>query len=200
MSFVPFGKVTPAAWLPNLWVRAFPDVVTPSDLQATVTLWQSVAPPRGLLAEGDEGDSEIDVVIESATWIWFIEAKHRSDISIGTTTRPERDQVLRNLDVGTHYAGVRQFFFSLLISSEKTSPIGAQRVREHRDFAKPRALLRSHRPDGLPNLTAVGEIRWGHLGEVLFAASTSAPREDERRLRKPAHAWLCERGLVTPAV
>ena len=71
-------EVTPAAWLPNLWVRAFPDVVTPSDLQATVTLWQSVAPPRGLLAEGDEGDSEIDVVIEAATWIWFIEAKHRS--------------------------------------------------------------------------------------------------------------------------
>jgi hypothetical protein len=193
-------QVAPAAWLPSLWVRAFPDVATPSDVQATVTLWQSVAPPLGLLAGGDEGDSEIDVVIEAASWVWFIEAKHRSDISMGTTTRPERDQVLRNLDVGTHYAGVRTFFFSLLISSEKTSPMGVQRVREYGDFAKPRGLLSSHRPDGLPNLAAIGEMRWAQLGEVLFAASTSAPREDERGYASRAHEWLCERKIVTPAV
>src|SRR5262249_10533584 len=105
-------QVAPVAWLPALWPRAFPQVATPTDLGITVRLWQSVEPPLGLLAEGDEGDSEIDVVIEAATWVWFIEAKYRSDIATGTTTRPDRDQVLRNVDVGTHYAGVRQFFFS----------------------------------------------------------------------------------------
>jgi len=192
-------QVAPVAWLPDLWMRAFPDIQMPTDLQATVALWQSVPPPHGLLADGDEGDSEIDVVIEAATWVWFVEAKHRSDISMGTATRPERDQVLRNLDVGTHYAGVRHFFFSLLMSSDKASPMGAQRVREYRDFAKPRALLQRHRPDGLPNLAGIGEVRWEQLGEVLFAASMSAPREDERGYASRAHAWLCERGLVPSA-
>ena len=104
-------QIAPEAWLPALWERAFPTFAPLSDLHATVMLWQSVPPPLGLLAGGDEGDSEIDVIVEAATWVWFIEAKHRSDISMGTTTRPERNQVLRNLDVGTYYAGVRQFFF-----------------------------------------------------------------------------------------
>jgi hypothetical protein len=74
-------------------------------------LWESIPPPLGLLADGDEGPSEIDVVIEAPSWVWFIEAKYRSDISTGTTTRPDRDQILRNIDVGTYYAGVQRFFF-----------------------------------------------------------------------------------------
>src|SRR5262245_3276487 len=119
-------QIAPEIWLPPLWQLAFPDIKKPSDLRATVRLWESVSPPLGLLADGDEGASEIDVVIETASWVWFIEAKYRSDISTGTTTRPERDQILRNLDVGTYYAGVRQFFFSLLISSEQRSPVGTK--------------------------------------------------------------------------
>ena len=94
-----------------------------------IRLWRSAAPPPGLLIGGDEGISEIDVVIEAATWVWFIEAKYTSDISLGTTTRPDRDQVLRNIDVGSYYAGVRQFFFSLLVSSEERSPGGRERMR-----------------------------------------------------------------------
>jgi hypothetical protein len=109
---------------------------------------------------------------------------------------PGRDQVLRNLDVGSHYAGVRQFFFSLLIASEKTSPVGVQRVREYGSLEKPREMLRAHRPDGLPNLMAVGELRWTHLAEILLIASTDAPREDERGYASRAHVWLSARGLA----
>jgi len=97
--------------LPSLWRRAFPDTASPDDLRVTVKLWESIPPPLGLLADGDEGPSEIDVVIEAPSWVWFIEAKYRSDISTGTTTRPDRDQILRNIDVGTYYAGVQRFFF-----------------------------------------------------------------------------------------
>lgn len=190
-------QVEPACWLPALWEIAFRDLPVPLDSQATVALWRSVQPPLGLLAGGDEGDSEIDVVIEATSWVWFIEAKLRSDISIGTTTRPERDQVLRNLDVGTHHAGVRQFYFSLLIASERNSPLGVQRVQEYADLAKPRDLLKGHRPDGLANLAALSVLRWTDLGQVLLSASTSALREDERGYAVRAHDWLRERGLVT---
>lgn len=193
-------QITPEAWLPSLWQRAFPSIACPTDLKAAVKLWESIPPPLGLLADGDEGASEIDVVIEAPTWVWFIEAKYRSDISTGTTTRPERDQVLRNLDVGSYYAGVRQFFFSLLIASEKKSPLGAQRVVDYTDLAVPRARLEGHRPDGCQNMKAVGQLSWPILADVLAEASAAAPREDERAYAARAVAWLQERGLRQAAV
>lgn len=100
---------------------------------AAINLWVSVSPPPALLAQADEGTSEIDVVLESGSWVWFIEAKYRSDISTGTTTRPLRDQVLRNIDVGSYCAGVRDFFFSLLVQSAERSPLGAAAVARYSD-------------------------------------------------------------------
>ena len=188
-------QIAPDAWMPALWRRAFPSIVCPTDLKAAVKLWESIRPPIGLLAGGDEGASEIDVVIESSTWVWFIEAKYQSDISTGTTTRPERDQVLRNIDVGSYHAGVRQFFFTLLISSEAKSPLGAQRILEYANLSVPRAKLRAHRPDGVENLKAVGQLTWAALAAVLAEASTAALREDERAYATRAIAWLQERGL-----
>ncbi len=188
-------QIAPDVWLPSLWHCAFPRIPCPLDLKVTVRLWESIAPPLGLLAGGDEGISEIDVVIDAPTWVWFIEAKYRSDISTGTTTRPERDQVLRNLDVGSYHAGVRQFFFSLLILSEAKSPLGAQRVHEYADLSFPRAKLEAHRPDSLQNLIAVGQLTWTTLADVLTDASRTAPREDERAYAARAVAWLKEKGI-----
>ena len=47
-------QITPDAWLPGLWQRAFPLIACPPDLKAAVRLWESVPPPLGLLAGGDE--------------------------------------------------------------------------------------------------------------------------------------------------
>lgn len=188
-------QITPQSWLPALWRRAFAALDCPTDMKTTVRLWENIAPPLGLLVGGDEGDSEIDVIIEASTWVWFIEAKYRSDISTGTTTRPDRDQVVRNIDVGSYYAGVRQFFFSLLIASEIRSPEGAKRVREYADLSIPRAKLQGHRPDGLQNVGGIGQLTWSALIDVLTEASESAPREDERAYANRAVVWLRERGL-----
>lgn len=183
-------QIAPEVWLPGLWKRAFPSATCPPDLRAVVKLWESFPPPPGLLSGGDEGASEIDVVIEAPPWLWFIEAKYRSDISTGTTTRPERDQVLRNLDVGSYHAGVREFFFSLLISSEGNSPEGVKRVREYADLSVPRNKLEGHRPDRLENVRGVGQLTWTELEDVLAEASQAARREDERAYAARAMAWL----------
>ncbi|MGH9713625.1 MAG: hypothetical protein ACRD5M_10040 [Candidatus Acidiferrales bacterium] len=188
-------QIAPQAWLPVLWQCAFPSRHSPTDLKVVVRLWESIPPPLGLLADGDEGASEIDVVIETPTWVWFIEAKYRSDISTGTTTRPDRDQVLRNIDVGSYYAGVRQFFFSLLISSEAQSPEGAKRLREYNDLSIPRAKLQPHGPDGLHNVEAIGQLTWKDLERVLSEASKTADRDDERAYAARAVAWLQQRVL-----
>jgi hypothetical protein len=189
-------QITPEAWLPSLWQRAFQSTPCPPDHKTMIRLWHSVAPPPGLLIGGDEGISEIDVVIEAATWVWFIEAKYTSDISLRTTTRPDRDQVLRNIDVGSYYAGARQFFFSLLVSSEERSPEGTKRMREYSDLSLLKIKLGAHRPDGLQNLTAISQITWATLASVLEEASKQAPREDERTYALRAGEWLRDKGLL----
>ncbi len=156
--FQSLQQIAPEAWLPPLWSRAFGTPV-PKDLSAAVTLWKSVPPPIGLLVDGDEGPSEIDVAIEAASSVWFIEAKYRGDISKRTTTRPTRDQILRNLDVGSNYAGVRSFYFSLLVASERKSPRGVQKLQEYSDFNVVRELL-VHRTDGVMNLREIGKLTW----------------------------------------
>ena len=61
-------QVDPSCWLPALWVEAFPAINKPEcSTGSIVKLWESVDPPMGLLASGDEGASEIDVIIESAS-------------------------------------------------------------------------------------------------------------------------------------
>jgi hypothetical protein len=189
-------QVAPAHWLPMLWKAAFPEQPPVADSRVAVRLWESIAPPPGLLEDGDEGHSEIDVLIESPTWAWCIEAKYRSDISMGTTTRPQRDQVLRNIDVGSYYAGTRKFYFSLLIADVKRSPEGVKAVERYAEMEEPRRLLKDHRPDGLANVQAITLLRWHQLAEVLKAASLAALREDERQYANRAAIWLTERGLA----
>src|SRR5436309_7317397 len=59
-------QIAPQYWLPALWAKAFPDKTAPADLGATVKLWFSVEPPLGLLVDGDEGPSEVDIAIETS--------------------------------------------------------------------------------------------------------------------------------------
>jgi len=187
-------QIAPQVWLPSLWERAFPSIACPADLKVVVKLWQSVPPPLGLLDGGDEGHSEIDVIIEASSWVWFIEAKYRSDISLGTTTRPHRDQIVRNIDVGSYYAGVRGFFFSFLIANEKASPKGVEKISEYADLSLLRRLL-DHRQDGLKNLEAARLLTWAALTEVLEEAARAAYRDDERYYAQQAVRWLRGRGF-----
>jgi hypothetical protein len=160
-----------------------------------VELWRSIPPPPALLASGDEGISEIDVVLEAPSWVWFIEAKYRSDISTGTTTRPDRDQILRNIDVGSYYAGIRDFYFSFLVRDEETSPVGVAALNQYKNVEFTRFRLAQHRPDALPNLRGIGLLTWAQLGSVLAHAATAAAHADERQVAERAASWLEAKGL-----
>jgi hypothetical protein len=188
-------QLAPRHWLPALWSKAFPNESDLEDLSATVELWVSVAPPIGLLADGDEGLSEVDVIIQAPTWVWFIEAKYRSDISLGTTTRPDRDQLIRNIDVGSYYAGVRKFYFSLLVMSDKHSRAGVNRLAEYSNFEVVRERLRRHRPDGLTNLKAISSLTWNDLASVLKSARSSSANSYERDYAERALGWLQQKRI-----
>ena len=192
-------QLEPQTWVPPLLRIGIPKISIPITNPVVVNLWSTVSPPPGLLVLGEEGDSEIDVIIENPSWVWFIEAKFQSDISPRTTARPLRDQVLRNIDVGSYYAGVRDFFFSLLIRQKTKSPLGVEAIERYSDLKTPRSLLAEHRPDGLSNLKAVTLLTWANLSIVLQEAHNSALRSDEQGYAERALSWMREKGLLGDA-
>jgi hypothetical protein len=193
-------QIDPEMWLPKLWESAF-DVPLPEDLNFSLTLWKSIPPPPELPAT--EGPSEIDVVIETDSWVWFIEAKYRSDISMRTTNDSTRDQIIRNLDVGSYYAGSnRHFYFSLLTLNDQTSPCGIKKLKKYRDddFNLVRQRL-MHRADGLKNLHKIGRLTWSQLAEILNAlmdVKNPAARLDEQPYASRALEWLKSRIKEAP--
>ena len=62
-----------------------------------------------------EGKSEIDVVLESANYLVFLEAKLGSDISATTSYDPSRNQIARNIDCAIESAGSREPIFWMLV-------------------------------------------------------------------------------------
>ncbi|MEX0778120.1 MAG: hypothetical protein WD491_00525 [Balneolales bacterium] len=190
-------QIKPTVWLPTLFKTAFPNTKPPILKDSTITqLWKSIKAPTSLLENGDEGDSEIDIFIKSPDWVWVIEAKLKSDISSRTTTRNERDQILRNIDVGSYYSGVREFYFSLLVLDEKKTPKGAAKINEYESLELPRALLRDHRPDQLSNLKGVSMITWQDLADVLSHANETNPKEDEKIYSSRSLAWLGDKKYI----
>jgi len=67
-----------------------------------------------------EANTEVDLTIRLEKATIFVEAKHHSEISMNTTYCKGRDQIIRNVDVGTYYAWTRSldFYFVLLTTSE----------------------------------------------------------------------------------
>lgn len=89
-----------------------------------------------------EGNTEVDaLLLVPSEAVIFVEAKYKSKISKRTTHDPDRDQIIRNLDVGTYYASKNKldFYFILLTS---------QRDWESRQFLKqdPKRPNPSHWP------------------------------------------------------
>jgi hypothetical protein len=191
----------PQLWLPYLTQEAkLGDELSPDSAPVTVSLWQLVPPPRGLLRSGDEGESEVDIIIESPDWVWFIEAKYGSDISVGTTTRPQRDQLLRNIDVGSYYAGTRHFCFSLLYRDAASTPEGLRRIAEYQDFSRLRQVLAPHRLDNLQNLRAITSLTWLSFWPIFERIGRVAAHSDERFHADQARAWLTRKRLSKETV
>jgi len=71
---------------------------------------------RAKLGKRLEGPTEVDLVIDTPKILAFVEAKYLSDIDCQTTYDPCRDQISRNLDVGSYQAEkqIKKSLFILL--------------------------------------------------------------------------------------
>jgi hypothetical protein len=177
--FRTLAQINPDRWFPDLFKKAFPhhNKTLHKTNPVTIKLWESVLPPAAIVLP--EGRSEIDIIIESDSFVWFIEAKYKSDISTRTTHDNTRDQIIRNMDVGLGYANGRHFFFSLLILNEAYSPVGVQTLSEHQESTANLSLL-----------------KWSLISALLRHLSENAENEYERGYATNAYQWLKSKGIV----
>lgn len=189
-------KVNPSVWFSALFARAFGATLAEQPKVVTLDLWPTLTPPPALrLFQKDEGESEIDVRIETERFVCFIEAKYKSDISTRTKNNPERDQIIRNLDLGTWHAGRRDFFFALLVLDEAHSADGITTLKRYAEERKTILSRLPHRTDGLENLKGVGHVTWRDMADILQQCETEAQHEDEKQTAHRAAEWLATKGI-----
>ncbi|MBN8208935.1 hypothetical protein JI666_09275 [Bacillus sp. NTK071] len=126
--------------------------------------------------------------------ILVIEAKYKSDISAGTTHNKERNQVLRNIDVGSNYAGKKDFYFSLLVLDEQYSPIGVRTVNQYyEEIVQGRKQFVEHfqyRKGGLQNFKGLGVLYWKDITEIFNDCAGNVSDEFESFVAGQACDWL----------
>ena len=85
--------------------------------------WDKYFPP--LLRPFPEGETHVDLTMETSKKLIFVEVKYKADISKNTTHDPDRDQIIRNIDVGSWAAKKRakEFYFVLLTLKTNTYSI-----------------------------------------------------------------------------
>jgi hypothetical protein len=126
MHFSPLLSMSPQR--KGNWLKAFLEESTKQDLvwtlrHAKLLFWRGkkaepiYKPPSSLGSA--EGNTEVDLTILTEKLIIFVEAKYRSEISTHTTHCPNRDQIIRDIDVGSYHAWNKglDFYFVLITSS-----------------------------------------------------------------------------------
>jgi hypothetical protein len=96
--------------------------------------------------------------------------------------------------VGSWYAGVRDFYFSLLILDEQHSPEGMHFVSKYdtnRDWISTEL---PYRADGLRNLKGISVFRWQEIADGFKGCANTA-REDEKGYATKALNWLEGKGI-----
>ncbi|WP_273834057.1 hypothetical protein [Guptibacillus sedimenti] len=204
--FKSLQQINPRHWYPELISKGInqtkysPKQLVPTDQlphNLTINLWQTIKPPSPLLDNQPEGPTEVDVIIESEKFVWFIEAKFKSDIATKTTHNHSRNQVLRNIDVGSHYAKGKDFYFSLLILEDALSSIGVSTVETYnrqltsnthqfqRDFL--------HRSNHLSNVQGITVFYWNDFVEIFKNCMQELEDDFEQLIAARAFHWMTEK-------
>ena len=188
--FRTLNQIDRKLWVEQLFFKAFQKELSHSIEPIDIHLWKKIRPPKSLSIQ--EGKTDIDIVIESDAFVGFIEAKYKTDITLGTEHHPKRDELLRYIDVGTNYARKRDFYFSLLILDKYNSPIGFRMVNEYKEsFEKVQELL-PHRKE-LPSLNSISVFQWKDVQSLFKTVYLYSKNKYERYITDQASYWLFDK-------
>ncbi len=120
--FKTLEKSNPECWFSEI----FPQIIFDKDEQfidPMLWFWDKFFPPMS--RSFPEGSTQVDLTIQTSNKLIFIEAKYKADISKRTKHDPNRDQIIRNIDVGSWAAKKRakEFYFILLTLKTNTYSI-----------------------------------------------------------------------------
>ena len=83
-----------------------------------------------------------------------------------TTNNENRDQLLRNIDVGSFYSGTRDFYFSLLYFDEEKTKEGINRIELYSNLSIDNLkTMLPHRTDKMDNVKGIGKIQWLNINQ-----------------------------------
>ena len=190
-------------WWPNLLRLA-----NHADIDAaaipTVKLWRPLSSPRAYekasrarmaasaedaqRARADdpkpvEGDTEVDIVIEGADVLWFLEAKLHSDLSASTTYDPTRNQLARNIDVLLERAAGRRALMSLVVLDRQPDRFHTQLVARYRADPGTLHALLPHRLRSEVD-AVVRDLRVVLWRDLVPLLGDCEPREVRRELHR----------------
>jgi len=128
-----------------------------------------------------EGNSEIDLVIESSSLLIYIEAKLDSDISMRTTHDPARNQIIRNIDCLLDSARGRTPFFWMFVRDASPGRAYTQLMRKYREDPKTLSRDLPHRDPVLLETVAqsLTVLTWREIAQGICAPSAN---DDEQLL------------------
>jgi hypothetical protein len=203
---------------PNTWweqlsaeiMQANPDLQLPAQAMVPqVRFWQSVASPkeyealsrelmrgssdpiisaRSRATEPVEGNSEIDLIIESPVFLIYIEAKLDSDISMRTTHDPARNQIIRNIDCLLNSARGRIPFFWMFVRDASPGRAYTQLMRKYREDPKTLSRDLPHRDPLLLEKIAqsLTIVTWREIAQEVCAPCAT---DDEQLLSVKRELW-----------
>ncbi len=122
--FKTLEKSSLASWFTEI----FPQIILEKDEQfmdPMLRFWDKYFPPP--LRPFPEGETHIDLTVETSSKLIFIEAKYNTDIDKNTKHDPKRDQIIRNIDVGSWAAKKRAKTFYFILLTLKTNTCTSDR-------------------------------------------------------------------------
>jgi hypothetical protein len=127
--FKALEKSNPESWFSEI----FPQIRRDKDEQFIVPMlrfWDKYFPP--LFRSFPEGETHVDLSIETSKKLIFIEVKYKADISKNTRHDPNRDQIIRNIDVGSWAAKKRAKEFSFILLTLNTNTYSIDKLNHYK--------------------------------------------------------------------
>ena len=110
----------------NPWLESISGCGISPSSDWSFNFWEKQSRPIGV----NEGSTEVDLVMSSPTDLLFVEVKMDAAPSSGTDNDPERNQLIRNLDIGYRSTTKEKKRFSVMyITPDVSEPAIVSRIR-----------------------------------------------------------------------
>ena len=188
--FRTLNQIERKLWIEDLFYKSFQEDFSHSNEKIEIKLWKKIHPPKSL--QINEGKTDIDIIIESDSFVWFIEAKYKSDIILDTDHQTKRDELIRKIDVGTNYSRKKDFYFTLLILDKYNSPMGFRMANEYKGSVEKVKDLLPHRVE-LPSLKGISILYWKDIQSIFKTVYLYSKNKYERFIADQASYWLFDK-------